>query len=264
MVRATLPGVGERDAGGDATADARAPARFRPPAVLVLLAALLVAGTIVASVVGTVSLMRGPGTVAPPPAAVAAPPDIATPPAEAPTTAPTEAAPTPAPTAALPAPPVDARSVFQDPALRTLAEPFLAGPAVSCAERDPGADVTESVACDLGGGRTAVFNRMATPDVMRDQRRGIVAGEGAQPGTVLSVRWRYVVGRPETRAGIPPGQLDRGEGVRVRFVDRAGVPRLYFDQDTSGCTGDLALAEPTGNDRADLEALRTFWADPAE
>jgi hypothetical protein len=153
--------------------------------------------------------------------------------------------------------------VFQDPTLRTLAEPFLAGPSVSCTQRDPGADVTESVACDLGGGRTAVFNRMVSPDVMRHQRSGIVAGRGAQPGTVLSVRWRYVAGRPETRAAIPAGQKVRGEGVRVRFVDRAGVPRLYFDQDSSGCTGDLALTRPTGNDRADLESLRTFWSDPA-
>jgi hypothetical protein len=107
-----------------------------------------------------------------------------------------------------------------------------------------------------------VFSRMRTPEVMRDQRRGIVTGQGAEPGTVVSVRWRYVPGQPETRAGIPPAQKDRGEGVRVRFVDRGGVPRLYFDQDSSGCTGDLALTRPTGNDRADLEALRTFWSDP--
>jgi hypothetical protein len=229
----------------------------------VLLAALLVTGTIVASVAGTLSLLRGPGTAGRPPAVVAAPPEIPTPPAEAPTTAPAEAAPTPAPTASAPAPPADPSGVFQDQALRTLAEPFLAGPAVSCAQRTPGADVTESVACDLGGGRTAIFNRMASPDVMRSQRRGIVAGQEARPGTVLSVRWRYAAGRPQTHAGIPPGQPDRGEGVRVRFVDRAGTPRLYFDQDSSGCTGDLTLAQPTGNDRADLEALRTYWADPA-
>jgi hypothetical protein len=259
--------VGERGVGGDATAAARqalATIGSRPPAVLVLLAVLVVAGTIVASVVGTLSLSRGSGPAAPPPAPVAAPPEVATPPATAPTTDPTEAAPTAAPTAAAPPPPADPRSVFQNPALLTLAEPFLARPAVSCEQRGPGEDVTESVACDLGGGRTAVFNRMASPDVMRTQRRGIVAGQDARPGTVLSVRWRYVAGRSETRAGIPPLAKDRGEGVRVRFVDREGVPRLYFDQDSSGCSADLALAQPTGNDRADLETLRTFWADPAE
>jgi hypothetical protein len=49
----------------------------------------------------------------------------------------------------------------------------------------------------------------------------------------------------------------------VRFVDREGVPRLYFDQDSSGCTGELALSRPTGNDLADLDALRSFWANPA-
>jgi hypothetical protein len=76
------------------------------------------------------------------------------------------------------------------------------------------------------------------------------------------VRWRYVPGRPETRDGIPPGQTDRGEGVRVRYVDREGVPRLYFDQDSSGCTGVIALTRPTGNSRTDLEALRTYWNDP--
>jgi hypothetical protein len=258
--------VSERGARGDTTAaarHARAPVRSRPPAVAVLLVALLVAGTIIASVAGTLSLSRGSGTGGSPLAPVAAPPEMATPPAAASTTEPTEAAPTAAPTAAQPAPPADPRSVFQDPELRALAEPFLAGPAVSCAPRDPDADVAERVACDLGGGRAAVFSRLLTPDVMRDQRRGIVAGQGAQPGTVLSVRWRYPAGGPETRAGIPPGQRDRGEGVRVRFVDREGVPRLYFDQDSSGCTGDLSLTRPTGNDRADLEALRTFWADPA-
>jgi hypothetical protein len=104
---------------------------------------------------------------------------------------------------------------------------------------------------------------MRTVEVMRDQRRGVVAGEGAQPGTVVSVRWRYAAGRADTHAGIPPGGTDRGEGVRVRFVDRDGVPRLYFDQDSSGCIGELTLARPTGNDRTDLEELRTFWADPS-
>jgi hypothetical protein len=104
---------------------------------------------------------------------------------------------------------------------------------------------------------------MVTPDVMREQRRGVVEGQNAEPGTVVSVRWRYVAGRPETRAGVPDGQNDRGEGVRVRFVDREGVPRLYFDQDSSGCTGELTLTRPTGNDLADLDALRSFWSNPA-
>jgi hypothetical protein len=257
----------ERGAGGDIVAPARhppAPARSRPPAVVVLLVALLVAGTIVSSVAGTLALSEGSGTPAPPLTPVAAPPEIATPPDTAPATASTEAAPAAVPTTAPPTPPADARSVFQDPALRTLAEPFLAGSAVSCVPRNQDADVAERVSCDLGGGRTAVFSRFINPDVMRDQRRGIVAGQDARPGTVLSVRWRYVAGRPETRAGIPPGQNDRGEGVRVRFVDREGVPRLYFDQDSSGCTGDFSLARRTGNTRADLETLRRFWADPAE
>ncbi|TWF74370.1 hypothetical protein FHX44_11250 [Pseudonocardia hierapolitana] len=256
--------AGERGAGGDATAAARhalAPVGSRPPAVLVVLAALLVAGTIVASVVGTLSLLRGPAVAGPPPPAAAAPPEIATPPST-PTTAAAEAAPTPAPTAAPPVPPADPRVVFQDPALRTLAEPFLAGPAVSCEQRPPAPDETESVACDLGGGRAAAFSRMIAPDAMRDRRQDIVLGRQARPGTVVSVRWRYVAGGTDIRAGIPAGKGDRGEGVRARYVDREGVPRLYFDQDATACTGALTLTRPSGNGRADLEELRTFWADP--
>jgi hypothetical protein len=255
-------GVDERGAGG-AVATARqviASAGTRPPGVLVALTALLVAGTILASVVGALSLLGALGAGGPAPAA--APPSLALPPPP-PSETPPNAPPTPAPTAEAPPPPADPRGVFQDPALRALAEPFLAGPAVSCEQRAPDADVTERVACDLGGDRTAVFSRIRTVEVMRDQRRGIVAGEGAQPGTVVSVRWRYAAGGADTHAGIPAGRTDRGEGVRVRFVGRDGVPRLYFDQDSSGCTGELTLARPTGNDRADLEELRTFWADPA-
>ncbi len=211
-----------------------------------LLVALLVAGTIVATVAGTLSLTRRSEATGPPTPAPAAPTELAAPPA--PTSPPT---------------PADARGAFRDPALRALAESFLAGPAVSCEQRPPATDEAESVACDLGEGRAAVFTRMVTPDVMREQRRGVVEGQNAEPGTVLSVRWRYVAGRPGTRAGVPDGQNDRGEGVRVRFVDREGVPRLYFDQDSSGCTGELALTRPTGNDLADLDALRSFWANPA-
>ena len=264
--------AGRRGASGDTTAAAQldpAPVRSRWQTTAALLVALLVAVTIVASVAGTLSLSRRSGTDGSPPASTEAPtalaaPPVATTPTETPSTAaPTTSAPEMPPTAAPPAAPTDPRGAFQDPALRTLAEPFLAGPAVSCAPRDPAAGVAESVACDLGGGRTGVFSRMVDPDVMRTQRRGIVAGQGAEPGTVLSVRWRYGGGQPRNRAGIPAGQADRGEGVRVRFVDGAGAPRLYFDQDSSGCTGDLTLTQPTGNNRADLETLRVFWADPA-
>jgi hypothetical protein len=223
-----------------------APVRSRLHAVAVLLVALLVAGTIVATVAGTLSLTRRSDATGPPPAATAAPTELAAPPAATSLAAPN-----------------DPHSAFRDPALRALAESFLAGPAVSCAQRPPATDEAENVACDLGEGRAAVFTRMVTPDVMRDQRRGVVEGQAAEPGTVVSVRWRYVAGRPGTRAGVPDGQNDRGEGVRVRFVDREGVPRLYFDQDSSGCTGELALTRPTGNDLADLDALRSFWANPA-
>lgn len=251
-----------RAAGGDAMAATRralAPGGARPPALLVLLAALLVAGTIVASVVGTLSLTAGSATGGTPLGPVVAPPGLATPPA-APPTDPTGAEPTAAPTAERPAPP----AVFKDPDLRTLAEPFLTGPTTSCEQRDPAAGVAESVACDLGDGRTAVFSRMVTPDAMRDQRQAILAGQDARAGTVVSVRWRYVGDQPETRAGIPPPEKDRGEGVRVRFVDREGVPRLYFDQDSSGCTGDIALTRPSGNNSTDLDSLRKYWSDPAE
>jgi hypothetical protein len=232
---------GERGASGVTTARlAAALVRSRP---VFAAAAILVTITIAATVAGSLSLSG------PPPSATVMPTEAAAPTTDA-ATAPATA-------------PADPRGVFRDPALRTLAEPFLAGPGVRCEQGEPAADTAERVTCDLGGGRTGVFARMLTPDVMRDQRRGVVAGERAEPGTVLSVRWRYVEGRPGTRAGIPAGENDRGEGVRVRFIDREGVPRLYFDQDSSGCTGDLALIEPTGDDGADLEALRTFWENPA-
>jgi hypothetical protein len=260
--------VDERDPSGGARLATRlglASIGSRPPAVAVLVVALLVAGTVVASVVGTLSLARGAGP-APPLGSAAAPPELATPPAGPaadPTDSATDAAPTPAPTAEPPAPPSDPRSVFQDEELRTLAAPFLAGSEVSCAARAPAAGASETVSCDLGDGRTALFSRFTSPDVMRDQRRGFVTGRDAEPGTVLSVRWRYGARGEATRAGIPPGQNARGEGVRVRFVDGEGLPRLYFDQDSCGCAGDIALTRPTGNDRADLEALREYWADPA-
>lgn len=236
--------LGERGASGVTTARlAAALVRSRP---VFAAAAILVTITIAATVAGSLSLSG------PPPSASVVPTEAA-----APTTGPTTDA-TTAPVTAT----ADPRGVFRDPALRALAEPFLAGPGVRCEQGEPAADVAERVTCDLGGGRTGVFARMLTPDVMREQRRGIVAGQRAGPGTVLSVRWRYAEGRPGTHTGIPAGLDDRGEGVRVRFIDREGVPRLYFDQDSSGCTGDIALTEPTGDDGADLEALRIFWEDP--
>jgi hypothetical protein len=204
--------------------------------------ALLVGLTIGATVAGSLSLSERSSPIGSPPSPTAAPTDESAPPTAA---------------------PADPRSVFRDPALRALAESFLARPGVSCEQREPGVNVTESVACDLGRGRIGLFNRMLTADVMRDLRRGFVEGRLAEQGSVRSLRWRYVDGRPGTRTGVPAGQDDPVEGVRVRFVDPEGVPRLYFDQDSSGCTGYLALAEPTGNDDADLETLRSFWADPA-
>lgn len=225
-----------REPGERGSSAAPAPVRSRPALAAL---ALLVALTIGATVAGSLSLARS------------APTDVAEPPTGAP------------PTAKPPVAPTDPRSVFRDPSLRALAESFLARPGVSCEQREPGVNVTESVACDFGRGRIGLFNRMLNADVIRDLRRGFVAGRLAEPGSVRSLRWRYVEGRPGTRTGIPEGQDDPGEGVRVRFVDPEGVPRLYFDQDSSGCTGYLALAEPTGDDNADLEALRSFWADPA-
>jgi hypothetical protein len=206
-------------------------------------AALLVTVTVVVAVLGTISLSGRSGTTGSPPAAPA----------------PTEVAAPPTATQA----PTDPRSVFRDPALRALAESFLAGPGVSCAQREPGTDAVESVACDLGQGRTGLFTRMRSAEAMREVRQDLLTGRTAEPGTVLSVRWRYADGRSGTRAGIPPSQGDRGEGVRARFVDLEGAPRLYFDQDSSGCSGELALTEPTGDDDADLEALRAFWESPA-
>ncbi|GAA0937057.1 hypothetical protein [Pseudonocardia zijingensis] len=253
--------VDERGAGGGALAATRralTPGDGRPPTLLVLLAGALVGVTVIASVVGTLSLTAGSATGGSPPDPVAAPPGLATPP-PAPPTEPARAEPTAAPTGERPAPP----DVFQDPELRTLAAPFLTGPGASCERRAPEPDVAESVACDLGDGRTAVFTRTVTPEAMRERRQDVLAGRDARAGTVVSVRWRYAGQGQATRAGIPPRENARGEGVRVRFVDREGAARLYFDQDSTACIGDITSTRPDAGSGADQEALRRYWSDPA-
>src|SRR5688572_2245001 len=77
-----LPGVNRRVDERDPSGGARLATRLglasigsRPPAVAVLVVALLVAGTVVASVVGTLSLARGSGP-APPLGSAAAPPEL--------------------------------------------------------------------------------------------------------------------------------------------------------------------------------------------
>jgi hypothetical protein len=127
--------------------------------------------------------------------------------------------PAPAPTSAAPA---DPRSAFEDPALRAFAEPYLAAPGVSCRRAEPPVDVAESVVCDLGNGRTGLFNRMLGVDEMRAVRRDFLEGRSAEPGTVRSLRWRYAEDRARVPTGIPADQSDTGEGVRVRFVDPQG------------------------------------------
>jgi hypothetical protein len=228
-----------QDAAEGGAVDGPAPGRSRRARLATAAAALLVTATLVITVAAALSLSGRPAS-APSPTA----PDA------------TAAAPTPAP--------ADPRTVFRDPALRALAEPFLVDPAARCEQTEPIINVAESVMCELGRGRLGLFTKVLTADAMRGLRDGFLAGQLAEPGTVRSLRWRYVEGRPGARTGIPPDENDPGEGVRVRYVDNEGVPRLYFDQDSSACIGYLALAEPTGDDEADLEALRSYWANPAE
>jgi hypothetical protein len=158
----------------------------------------------------------------------------------------------------------DLDAEFRDPQLRAFAEPYLQGPIVACrAGTEPQVNVAESVTCDLGNGRIGMFSKMLGVEVMRDLRAGFLAGRQAAPGTVRSLPWRYVADRPGVRTGIPVTRNDPAEGIRVRYIEVTGAPRLYFDQESCACTGFFGLSQPSGNNRVDLDALRAYWADPA-
>jgi hypothetical protein len=73
------------------------------------------------------------------------------------------------------------------------------------------------------------------------------------------LRWKFAAGRPGVKTGIPAGDPAQGEGVRVRYIDDSGYPRLYFDQESTASSGFIGTGVPT----RDLDDVRAFWADPA-
>ncbi|WP_214408085.1 hypothetical protein [Pseudonocardia lacus] len=155
--------------------------------------------------------------------------------------------------------PADPRDAFVDPGLLALAEPYLSGPGAVCVGEEPAVNQQESVTCDLGNGYAALFSRMLTVDLLHDLRGSFVEGPYAVPGTVRSLRWKYRADPPGTKTGIPADSPERGEGVRVRYIDANGmVPRLYFDQDSTASSGFIVAVDPD----ADLDDLRSFWAAP--
>jgi hypothetical protein len=197
------------------------------------------------------------------PAPDAAPEAIASPATSAPGTGPGPTAtadPTAAPTTE---PPADPLAVFQDPGMRALAEPFLRAPGSVCEPGSTGVNVQESVGCyNLAGGHAVLFTKFLNRDLMRDIRRGNLQGLLHQPGTTVSLRWKFVDPVAGTRIGIPPGSSEPGEGVRVRFIAEKGDPYLYFDQDSTAVVAMMTLSDRTGNPTVDLDELRSYWADP--
>lgn len=152
----------------------------------------------------------------------------------------------------------DPRLAFRDPGLLALAEPYLRTPGVSCVAESTVTNLQELVSCYLGGRWIGGFGKYLSVDRFRFIRAAQLEGALARPGTVRSLRWRYVSDRPGVKTGIPAGRGDLGEGVRIRLIAEDGVPFLYFDQDSTLSYGLLSSADPA----TDLDMLRAFWADP--
>jgi hypothetical protein len=216
---------------------------------------LVAAVAVVALVAAAVAyLLVAPGDAAPRAAGGTAGPD----PTGSATTAP--AADPAQPAAAAPADPLAA---FTDPGMRALAEPFLRTPGVVCRSDVAGVNVQESVGCtNLNHGHAALFTKFLNADLMRDIRRGNLEGLLHQPSTTRSLRWRFVDPVAGTRTGIPAGSSEAGEGTRIRFVQETGDPYLYFDQDSTAVAVLMTSADRTGDTTADLDELRSYWADP--
>jgi hypothetical protein len=159
-----------------------------------------------------------------------------------------------------PVPPADPLLAFRDPELRALAEPYLRGPGASCEAQEIDVQVRDNVDCDLGGGRVAIFTRYLSTEFMQGIRGGFLDSDDGR-GDIRSLRWRFVDRVAGTRVGIPPTSGRPGEGRRIRFV-QDGLPLLWFDQDATACVALLGLNPPSGDAAADLDALRSFWADP--
>lgn len=142
-----------------------------------------------------------------------------------------------------------------------MAEPYINRPGVHC-EREPEPRIghREQVSCDLGDRYLGFFQSMVTPAGVRAVRDGDLRAEGGQAlaGTVRSLRWKPAAGRRGVKIGIPADGRDRGDGVRVRFLDPDGGKWLHFDVDGGHQYALLATLDPGRTP----EDLRRFWADP--
>jgi hypothetical protein len=173
----------------------------------------------------------------------------------------TTGAPPPTTTVAAPQPAVDPRSVITDPALFAFAEPYLTPDSV-CITHQQQVNQRQSVSCLLDDGHIGLFTAMFTAEAMRGVRDVHLDGALATPGSTRSLRWKFVPGRPGVRTGIPTQRAEQGDGVRIRFLDQRGQPQLYFDQDAVACHALLGLSDLSTDPAADLDVLRSYWADP--
>ncbi|WP_410604295.1 hypothetical protein [Amycolatopsis sp. lyj-90] len=163
-----------------------------------------------------------------------------------------QAEPSPAPV------PEEAIAAFQDPELLAAAKPYLDRPDVRCKRAESIVSVRETVNCDLGSGIIASFRVLFFPKQLTSLRKVLQTdNDGARPGSIRTLRWEHVPGRPGIRAGIPVGTPRTGDGTRIRFLEpENGYARLYFDEDSTG----VAVYMQAGTD--DQQVLRKFWADP--
>ncbi|WP_410580687.1 hypothetical protein [Amycolatopsis sp. lyj-108] len=158
-----------------------------------------------------------------------------------------------------PAPvPEEAAAVFKDPDLLAAAKPYLDHPDVRCEAAKSIVSVRETVNCELGSGIIASFRVLFFPKQLTALRTVLQTdNDGARPGSIRTLRWEYVPGRPGIRAGIPVGTPRTGDGTRIRFLEpENGYARLYFDEDSTG----VAVYMQASTD--DQQVLRKFWADP--
>ncbi|WP_125789559.1 hypothetical protein [Amycolatopsis sp. WAC 01375] len=186
-------------------------------------------------------------------------------PEAAPPVAPSSSVPTSAPLGSAPqggsssAPvPEEAAAVFKDPDLLAAAKPYLDHPDVRCEAAKSIVSVRETVNCELGSGIIASFRVLFFPKQLTALRTVLQTdNDGARPGSIRTLRWEYVPGRPGIRAGIPVGTPRTGDGTRIRFLEpENGYARLYFDEDATG----VAVYMQASTD--DQQVLRKFWADP--
>jgi hypothetical protein len=121
--------------------------------------------------------------------------------------------------------------------------------------QDPSSYFSEIVLCYLGGGRVALFRKAVDNNVLRQARSAFAtnAWGDARTGTIRSTRWASVPGQPQLKTDI----AGTGEGARIRWVTTRGYRDLYFDQDSTACSG-LMTVRSSAPDSAD--PLHDYWA----